>query len=87
MSIFNEFSDHMKRVHKELEELEVKLEKLSQFVRSDAFDSLDGTSKVLLIRQAKAMAEYIEILNTRVCLEIVKIRKRALGDSMGEVKS
>jgi len=54
----------------ERDELQEKINKLTGFIQSDKFKSLDNPRKVLLMPQRKAMKGYIKILNLRIDLEV-----------------
>lgn len=52
----------------EQEELDQRLEKLSQFVKSAKFEEIvkDEEQRDLLIRQKELMGEYLKVLNRRI---------------------
>ena len=54
------------RVEIELEELSTKLEKLSKFMITKAFDELPPEQRVLMNAQASIMATYKDILTMRL---------------------
>lgn len=58
--------DYQLRVVNELDELTVKLEALNSFIESRSFVSLLEQDKLTLELQAKVMAQYADILGTRI---------------------
>lgn len=54
------------RVEIELEDLELKANKLNDFMGKEAFNSLSLTQRILLGQQYQAMRMYASILNTRL---------------------
>ena len=57
---------HQKRVMEELEELEIKAEKLGNFISSDAFCGIDPAEKSRLNRQFLIIEMYIQCLRERI---------------------
>ena len=57
---------HQKRVVTELDELNIKRDKLAVFLCGDNFRSLDSAEQLRLNRQAQAMEKYAEILRERI---------------------
>ena len=57
---------HEQRVVDERQELEAKLSKLRDFLKTDICLSLPVNERSLLARQARVMAEYSEILAERI---------------------
>lgn len=60
---------YIARMVNEREELNDKVEKLNKFFSSTIFNSLPDNKKVLMERQYKLMAEYVEVLDERIKLE------------------
>jgi len=58
--------DHIKRVVNEQRALEVKLNALSEFLYTSAFDSLDSEEKYLLSMQVAHMRGYNDVLKLRI---------------------
>lgn len=61
-------SEVKERVIKEYEELEIKHNKLSKFMQSDAFTKIPTLQQVLLVNQSEAMLLYLNILYQRIKL-------------------
>lgn len=61
-------SPHQNRVIVEAEELEDKLRKLAEFLKSPKFSELTAIEQELLSAQALVMTEYLSILNERINL-------------------
>lgn len=61
-------NDLIIKLQKEQNDLELKLNKLNLFIKSNDFESLDDTHKDLLKSQAGVMAEYMSILSYRIQL-------------------
>lgn len=57
---------HEERVVTEKTELDSKIAKLTDFLKSDVFSRLDDNEKLLLRLQASAMVMYSAILETRI---------------------
>ncbi len=57
---------YQQRVVDEKAELDEKREKLGKFIESDAYQALSEPERDLLSRQAIVMAEYSDILGTRI---------------------
>lgn len=57
---------HQQRVVDEKTELDVKLKKLSDFLETDKFKSLDEKERYLLKRQHEYMSNYSDILEERI---------------------
>lgn len=58
---------HQQRVLDEAKELEVKLEALSEFISSsDVYSKLQNEEKGRLVKQSRAMGEYLSILHERI---------------------
>ncbi len=57
---------HEQRVVDEKNELDVKIEKLSDFFNTPIFDSLEDEDKSLLENQHNAMESYSDLLKMRV---------------------
>ena len=53
----------------ERDELADKATKLNNFFRSHIFETLTDDKKVLMERQYKLMAEYVDVLDERIKLE------------------
>lgn len=66
--------DYEQRLIDERQELQLKLEKLSEFIASGKIDKVNAYEQCLLLRQEDAMATYLDILNRRVAHQTV-IRK------------
>ena len=60
---------YIARMVNEREELNDKAEKLNKFFSSPIFNGLPDNKKVLMERQYKLMAEYVEVLDERIKLE------------------
>ena len=60
---------YIARMVNEREELNDKAEKLNKFFSSTIFNGLPDSKKVLMERQYKLMAEYVEVLDERIKLE------------------
>ena len=56
------------RVVDEKKELDVKIQKLYEFLPSDNFKSLNAVNRHLLVEQCKKMQEYSHILGERIDL-------------------
>ena len=61
-----EMPDYLKRMITEKEELYDKVDKCIKFIVGEKFTTLNGYQKELLIKQHKAMINYLIILNTRI---------------------
>ena len=59
------------RLKNEAAGLSEKTVKLSSFVRTDTFNSLDSTNRALLKKQLQLMSEYLDILNQRISLVVL----------------
>ncbi|WP_222166860.1 crAss001_48 related protein [Edaphocola aurantiacus] len=59
---------HQQRVVTERIELDEKLHKLSQFLKTDIFQNLHSIEQELLTNQFNAMSEYSTILADRISL-------------------
>ena len=57
---------YQKRVIEEKSYLDDKLDRLTKFIESDAFDELDADDRRLLVKQEDAMTIYSEILEERI---------------------
>ena len=60
--------EYQERIIKEKEELQIKYEKLVDFLLSDIFKNLDTTNKFLLETQLDIMSIYLKILRDRISL-------------------
>ena len=60
------------RLLKEAQDLAVKVNKLNDFMRTQAFIDLDRENKDLLYTQSRLMNEYLQILGKR--LEIINFK-------------
>ena len=60
--------DVIDRVKEELNQLEIKNQKLSDFIKSEEFIKLSDKHKFLLFKQLEVQILYIEILNLRLKL-------------------
>lgn len=60
--------DHQKRVVEEKEQLDIKREKLRQFImdQKGEFNDLNGEERGLLISQQQMMNQYADILGRRI---------------------
>lgn len=58
--------EHQLRVVKEQEELELKLDKLGLFIKTDMFKTLEYLEQNILARQHEAMFQYNTILKERI---------------------
>lgn len=63
-----ETAPHVQRMIDELSELEVKTQKLDDFINGEVYAGLDDTSQHLLCAQVCAMSTYINILKLRIKL-------------------
>jgi len=61
----NKMEDFKVRLIKEITELRVKLDKITDFINSDKFDKLDYSQSTLLNIQADAMSMYLKCLTAR----------------------
>lgn len=61
-----EFEPFQQRVINEKRELDEKLSKLTAFIETNAFNSLDKEDQMLLERQMIVMQNYISILEKRI---------------------
>ncbi len=59
-------SDFRIRLQNETDELSDKIDKLSKFIKSDNYKSIDIEQQALLPIQLKTMRTYEEILKTRI---------------------
>lgn len=59
---------HEQRVIEERYELEAKLEKLNEFMKTDIFNGLPSQQRLLMSAQSSAMANYANILASRIDL-------------------
>ena len=59
-------NDFKKRLLEEAQELAVKTNKLSDFMRTPSFINLDRENKDLLYSQSRVMSEYLQILGKRL---------------------
>ena len=60
--------DFIDRVKEELNQLEIKKQKLSEFIKSEEFIKLSDKHKFLLFKQLEVQILYIEILKLRLKL-------------------
>lgn len=60
--------DVIDRVKEELNQLEIKSQKLSDFIKSEEFIKLSDKHKLLLFKQLEVQILYIEILKLRLKL-------------------
>ena len=60
--------DFIDRVKEELNQLEIKKQKLSEFIKSEEFIKLSDTHKFLLKKQLDVQILYIDILKQRLKL-------------------
>lgn len=60
--------DVIDRVKEELNQLEIKNQKLSDFIKSEEFIKLSDKYKLLLFKQLEVQILYIEILKLRLKL-------------------
>ena len=60
--------DVIDRVKEELKQLEIKNQKLSDFIKSEEFIKLSDKHKFLLFKQLEVQILYIEILKLRLKL-------------------
>ena len=63
-------STFLERLKEEEKELATKAIKLSEFISTDAYQELSDGNQYLLQKQLEVMAEYVNILGTRVELNI-----------------
>jgi hypothetical protein len=63
-------STFLERLKEEEKELATKAIKLSQFISTDAYQELSDGNQYLLQKQLEVMAEYVNILGTRIELNI-----------------
>jgi hypothetical protein len=63
-------STFLERLKEEEKELATKAIKLSQFISTDAYQELSDGNQYLLQKQLELMAEYVNILGTRIELNI-----------------
>jgi len=61
-------AEWQERVIKEEEELDLKVEALYNFIKSEAFDALDAKSRELLNKQALLMCDYSLVLKARIAM-------------------
>ena len=59
---------HYDRVKEELNQLEIKKQKLTEFITSEEFIKLSDKYKLLLFKQLEVQILYIEILKQRLKL-------------------
>lgn len=71
-SNFVKYDTHIDRCWVEKEELSKKINKLSDFVKGNAFDKLDAATKILLHQQLDAMQDYYINLMLRLEREELK---------------
>ena len=64
----SKMSDWLEGLIVERDELNQKLARLERFLKSDDFNNLDLTNRVMLSLQAKIMFLYLEILDQRIQL-------------------
>lgn len=60
--------DFINRVKEELNQLEIKKKKLTEFIKSEEFIKLYDKHKLLLFKQLEVQILYIEILKLRLKL-------------------
>ena len=58
--------DFVKRIIKENEELQVKIDKLAKFIETKEFRDLSGIEKLYLRKQLQHMSSYASILRQRI---------------------
>jgi hypothetical protein len=58
--------EYQERVVAERKELESKIDKLDNFIKSDAYNKLGDIDRVLLVRQLSAMNMYSNVLQERI---------------------
>lgn len=63
-----ELKPHQQRVVAEQTELDLKRQKLTEFIGGDLYQSLNGVDQTLLSRQLEAMTVYSDILGERIAL-------------------
>ena len=63
-----EFTDFQKRVIEEKNELDIKIEKLSGFIKGETFKTLNIIDSTLLELQYLSMVQYSQILTKRIAL-------------------
>lgn len=61
-----ELQPHQQRAINERVELEIKIEKLAQFINGSVFNALSNNDKLILRLQCAAMVMYSSILETRI---------------------
>ena len=61
-------SDYVSRMNEELSELNIKINKLDDFIGSSKFMEIEYTQKELLIAQFNTMKAYQSILDIRINL-------------------
>ncbi len=59
-------STFLERLEEEEKELAIKYIKLKEFMNSPTFQQLSESNQYLLTKQSEVMAEYINILGTRI---------------------
>lgn len=61
-----EYNEYQKRVIEELAELNVKLDKLTGFIKTEFYDSLPQIEQDMLLMQKNTMTVYANILGSRI---------------------
>ena len=64
-----EKEDYEDRMRKEHDDLKTKIDKLISFIYGDKFEELDLVRQELLVKQLRAMEEYLSILVERMEIE------------------
>jgi hypothetical protein len=82
-----EMPDYIKRMIIEKEELYDKVDKCIKFITGEKFTTLNGYQKELLIKQHKAMINYLIILNTRINYEKELLYSNTLKEDLSETES
>ena len=66
MSIMPNWQPHQQRVVEEKKELDIKLGKLTEFLKGDLFKTIPAPEQVRLTCQRKCMEDYSAILADRI---------------------
>ena len=79
--MINDMKEYVKRMVKESEELEERINKLHAFMQGEAYAALPEEKRDLMTSQFFAMVTYSNILNQRLKNEL---REKAAGDAESE---
>ena len=78
------YEDHIARMTDEKVDLQIKLQKLDEFIKGDKFYSLNKFQKYLLSEQKSAMQKYLDILTTRITSDTFVMNNTSSGTTKVE---